>query len=290
MIWLVGNRGMLGTEVERLLRKRDAAVLASGREVDITREGAPEEFLASHGVRALDWIVNCSAYTAVDAAEDEPERAFAVNEGGVRALAAAARATGAALLHVSTDYVFDGTRQGAYEEDDAPNPIGAYGRSKLAGEAALRGSLERHVIVRTAWLYGRNGRNFVATMLRLFEERERVTVVADQWGSPTFAGDLAGAILAILHHGEKRFGTYHFTNEGRASWYEFAVEIHRQAVQRGLARPGIALVPIRTADYPARARRPENSLLSKEKIRTTFGIAIRDWRDALQGYFDEGAC
>jgi len=143
--------------------------------------------------------------------------------------------------------------------------------------------------VRTAWLYGQRGKSFVLTMLRLFRERDRVTVVDDQWGSPTYAPDLARAILAMVDSRTTPYGTYHFTNEGRTSWYGFAVEIYRSAVERGITRPGVDLVPVGSADYPPRARRPRNSLLSKEKIRTTFGIAARDWRDALRSFFDEGA-
>jgi dTDP-4-dehydrorhamnose reductase len=289
MIWLVGNRGMLGAEVEDLLRARGAAYLASDMDVDITRPDALEEFLSSRGAGSLAWIINCSGYTAVDAAEDEPDRAFAVNERGVRNLANAACRTGAALLHLSTDYVFDGTGEGAYAEDDPPNPVSVYGKSKLAGEIALKQLLERHLIVRTAWLYGRRGKNFVATMLRIFRERGRVTVVDDQWGSPTCAPDLARAILDIVERRVIPYGIYHYTNEGRTNWYEFAAEIYRQAREHGLARPGVELVPVGSAEYPTRARRPRNSFLSKEKIRNTFGVAIRDWRDALRSYFDEGA-
>lgn len=289
MIWLVGNRGLLGSEVEGLLRARGAPYLASDRELDITRADAVDAFLADRDRDAPAWIVNCSGYTAVDAAEDEPDRAFAVNEGGVRNLAVAARRIGAAMVHLSTDYVFDGTREGAYTEEDPPNPVSVYGKSKLAGETALRALLERHLIVRTAWLYGQRGKSFVATMLRLFRELDRVTVVDDQWGSPTYAPDLARAILVMVDSRPTLYGTYHFTNEGRTNWYGFAREIYRGAVERGIARPGVGLVPVTTAGYPTRARRPRNSLLSKEKIRTTFGIAARDWRDALRSFFDEGA-
>ena len=289
MIWLVGNQGLLGSVVEGLLRARGAPYLASDRELDITRADAVDGFLASRGRHAPVWIVNCSGYTAVDGAEDEPDRAFAVNEAGVRNLATAARRIGAAMLHLSTDYIFDGTREGAYTEGDPPNPVSVYGKSKLAGERALRDLLERHLIVRTAWLYGQRGKSFVTTMLRLFRERDRVTVVDDQLGSPTYAPDLARAILAMVDSRPTPYGTYHFTNEGRTSWYGFAVEIYRSAVERGIARPGVDIVPVASAGYPTRARRPRNSLLSKEKIRTTFGIAARDWRDALRSFFDEGA-
>jgi dTDP-4-dehydrorhamnose reductase len=289
MIWLVGNKGMLGSEVEALLRSAGAPYLASDREVDVTAEGAADGFLARSGSPALDWIVNCSAYTAVDKAEEEPEKAFAVNETGVRLLARTARRAGAGLLHISTDYVFDGSKEGAYAEDDATSPLSVYGRSKLAGEKALQAELPRHVIVRTAWLFGTRGPNFVATMLRLFAERDAVRVVADQWGSPTYAPDLARALMAIVgHRGGAPAGIYNYTNEGRTNWYEFAREIHRQAVARGRARPGVSVVPITSAEYPSKVTRPANSFMSKEKIRSTFGIGIRDWREALASYLDEG--
>jgi dTDP-4-dehydrorhamnose reductase len=289
MIWLVGNRGMLGSEVEALLRANGVPFMATDREVDITREGAADEHLARAGSPAIEWIVNCSAYTAVEKAEEEKDLAFAVNERGVRLLARTARTARAALLHISTDYVFDGTKEGAYTEDDPPCALGVYGQSKLAGEKALADELTRHVIIRTAWLFGRRGPNFVATMLRLFAERESVRVVADQWGSPTYAPDLARAILAVVRHrGEAPAGIYHFTNEGRTTWYDFARAIYQQAAARGAARPGVTVVPIAAADYPSKARRPANSYMAKEKIRRTFGINIRGWEEALAAYFDEG--
>jgi dTDP-4-dehydrorhamnose reductase len=288
MIWLVGSRGMLGTAVGRLLQSRGHGFTASDAEVDITRRGAPEAFLASRGIERLDWIVNCAAYTAVDAAEDEPEKAFAVNETGVENLCAAARQTGAALLHVSTDYVFDGSKEGDYVEEDTPNPLGVYGRSKLRGELAVTSSLDRYVIVRTAWLYGRHGKNFVDTMLRLFRERGGASVVNDQWGNPTSTRDLAAAIISIVEKGCPPIGTFHFAGAGRTSWYGFAQEIRAQAVARGLVDASVQVRPITTTQYPTRARRPANSALSKEKISRTYAIAPRDWRDALTTWFEEG--
>lgn len=289
MIWLVGSRGMLGTVVGELLQARGQATVATDAEVDITRRGAPAAFLASRGFERLDWIVNCAAYTAVDTAEDEPEKAIAVNETGVANLCAAARETGAAFLHVSTDYVFDGSKEGEYVEEDAPNPIGVYGQSKLRGELAVTASLDRYVIVRTAWLYGRHGRNFVGTMLKLFRERGGASVVNDQWGNPTSARDLAAAILAIVERGCPPSGTFHFSGKGRTSWYDFAQEIRAQAVARGLADASVQVRPIATAQYPTRAKRPANSTLSKEKIQKTYAIQARGWREALADWFEEGA-
>lgn len=288
MIWLVGSRGMLGTEVRDLLQARGHPFLASDAEVDITRADAPAAFLASHRLGHLDWIVNCAAYTAVDAAEDEPAKAFAVNETGVRNLCAAARQTGAALLHVSTDYVFDGGKEGAYVEEDTPNPLGVYGESKLRGERAITGSLERYVILRTAWLYGRHGKNFVDTMLRLFRERGGAGVVDDQWGNPTSARDLGRAILAVVERGCPPSGTFHFTGAGRTSWFGFAEQIRAQAIARGLVEAPVLVRPIATAAYPTRARRPANSTLCGKKFHDTYAFDARDWRESLADWFEEG--
>ncbi|MFP4447028.1 MAG: SDR family oxidoreductase, partial [Desulfosudaceae bacterium] len=181
MIWLVGSRGMLGTEVDSLLQQRRLPYLASGKEVDITD---PDQLRRFASGRDFSWIINCSAYTAVDQAEDEPEAAFAINADGPGRLAALAREKNARLVHISTDYVFDGTKTEDYRESDPPSPIGVYGRSKYQGEVNIINTHPAHIIVRTAWLYGRSGPSFVATMLRLFRERAEVGVVNDQYGSP----------------------------------------------------------------------------------------------------------
>jgi dTDP-4-dehydrorhamnose reductase len=278
MIWLVGNRGMLGSEVYRRLQACSLDHVATDLEVDITDPQALNEF---SGPLALSWIVNCSAYTAVDRAEDEPEQAFRINAEGVRNLASVARLKKARLFHISTDYIFDGRKEGAYLETDTPNPTGIYGRSKLQGEQYVRGNIDSHVILRTAWLYGPKGNNFVRTMLRLFQEREEVGVVADQWGSPTLAGDLADVIVQIITREELQYGTFHFTNEGRTNWFEFASLILELAGRHHLLDREVRLVPIKTEQYPTKALRPANSYLSKEKIKTVFGITVRPWQEAL---------
>jgi dTDP-4-dehydrorhamnose reductase len=278
MIWLIGNRGMLGTEVHRRLQARDLGHIATDLDLDITDWNALREF---SDPLPLSWIVNCSAYTAVDRAEDEIEKVFRINSEGVRNLALLAREKGAGLLHISTDYVYDGKKEGAYLETDAPNPPGVYGRSKLQGEQHIRENLDRHIILRTAWLYGPGGGNFVLTMLRLFQERDEVRVVDDQWGSPTLAGDLADVILRIVTREKIPYGTYHFTNEGRTNWFEFAREIYREARQTGLLDREVSLVPIKTEQYPTKASRPANSCLSKEKIKEALKITIRPWQEAL---------
>ncbi len=287
MIWLVGARGMLGSEVAKQLATSGRPFLATDIDVDITDRVQIGAFLEKQQGAPLEWIVNCAAYTAVDRAEDEPVQAEAINGTAVGLLAAAARACGAAMLHVSTDYVFDGLKQGEYLETDEPNPIGAYGKSKLSGETELATTLEAHYILRTSWLFGRHGANFVNTMLRLFAERETVSVVADQWGSPTYAVDLAAAIVRVMTAGEPRYGIYHFSNEGRTSWFEFAREIQKQAVERGMIPKRATIRPITTAEYVSKAKRPNNSCMSKEKYKAAFGAAIRSWQEALDAYLEE---
>jgi dTDP-4-dehydrorhamnose reductase len=272
---------MLGTEVGFLLGERGVKFIASDKEVDIADPRAIDRYAGGH---SLEWLVNCSGYTAVDMAEDEPEVAFRINAEGAGNLAAFAKKGNAKLLHISTDYVFDGTKRGAYLEDDTPNPLGIYGRSKLDGETRIRETLDPHFIIRTAWLYGRHGNNFVSTMLRLFGEREQVRVVRDQRGTPTYAVDLADAIVRVVKANSARFGTYHFTNEGSTNWYEFAREIYRKAREYALVRKRVEIIPIESSDYPAKAKRPMNSLLSKEKLKKTLGIDIRGWEEALDDY------
>jgi dTDP-4-dehydrorhamnose reductase len=281
MIWLVGNRGMLGTEAHNRLQARNVEHVATDLEVDIADRQALSKF---SGPLALSWIVNCSAYTAVDRAEDEPEKAFRINAEGVRNLALVARQKGAGFLHISTDYVFDGQKEGAYLETDTPNPLGVYGRSKLQGERYIRDNIDRHVILRTAWLYGPNGNNFVRTMLRLFQERDEVRVVSDQWGSPTLAGDLADVILQIITREAIRYGTFHFTNEGRTTWFELASLILELGRKYHYVNREVRVVPLTTDQYPTRALRPANSYMSKEKIKVTFGISVRSWQEALESF------
>jgi dTDP-4-dehydrorhamnose reductase len=193
------------------------------------------------------------------------------------------------LIHISTDYVFDGRQEGsafACREDDKTNPINIYGKSKLAGEEEIENILEKYFIVRTAWLYGLKGNNFVYTMLRLFKERDLVKVVGDQWGSPTYTVDLAGAILKIIEDNSASYGIYHFTNEGVANWYEFALTIYKKAKRLGLIKGNkkVVIKSIRTEDYPTAAKRPRYSVLSKEKIKREFNLKIRNWDKALEDF------
>ncbi len=287
-IWLIGNRGMLGTEVEKLLQESGRPYRASDLEIDITDKRSLQDFTANHGRRddKIDWIINCSGYTAVDRAEDEADLAFRINSRGVQNIAETAESLQAGLVHISTDYVFNGQKDSAYLENDETAPTGVYGASKLEGERRVKETLEKFYILRTAWLYGKNGTNFVLTMLELFRERKEVRVVSDQWGSPTYAADLAGTILAIVERSTASYGTYHFTNEGRTNWYEFAKEIYRLGMNRGLIKGEVKIEPIGTEQYPTRAKRPRNSYLSKEKIKQSLGKTIRNWREALKDFID----
>lgn len=227
----------------------------------------------------VNYILNCAAYTAVDKAEDNEEICSRINWIAVRNLGDAARSVGAKVIHVSTDYVFDGTNCQPYVETDATCPVSAYGRTKLAGEKALMEACPNSVIIRTAWLYSEFGTNFVKTMLRLGSEREELRVIFDQVGTPTYAGDLAAAILAIVEQASNDFfvpGIYHFSDEGACSWYDFTVKILQ------LADITCRVVPIETKEYPTLATRPHYSVLNKGKIKQIYKISIPHWEESLR--------
>jgi len=286
MIWLIGNKGMLGNVVEKLLKERGLIYWASDYEVDISDYKALEKFGKD---KKIKWIINCAGYTKVDKAEEEIDEAFRINKDGVRNISLFSAKRQVRLIHISTDYVFDNWEERgavAHREDDKTNPINIYGRSKLSGEEEIKNILEKYFIIRTAWLYGVQGNNFVYTMLRLFKERDMVKVVEDQWGSPTYTVDLAEAILKIIEEDTVSYGIYHFTNEGVTSWYEFARAIYKKAKRLGLIEYNkkVEIQPIKTKDYPTAARRPRYSVLSKEKVKKEFGFKIRDWDKALEDF------
>jgi dTDP-4-dehydrorhamnose reductase len=282
---------MLGTELSLLLEKTGLAFAGTDREVDITNPAALIEFAKN---RPFAWIVNCAAYTAVDRAEDDVETCRRLNAAGPGNIAACAKSIGARLMHISTDYVFDGTGIAAdgtlrpYREDDTANPIGVYGRTKRDGEIAVMENSPRSYIVRTAWLYGKHGPNFVATMLRLMNERPEVKVVDDQRGSPTWAGDLAAALVEIINaerYGRTvPYGVYHYTNKGNITWFDFAAEIYDAGSRLGLITKDCAVRPCTSAEYPAKVTRPAYSVLDKTKIETALGIAIPTWDESLRRY------
>ncbi len=288
MIWLIGNKGMLGRDVEGLLREKGWEYLGTDKEVDITDYGVIDGFVAKNvGNRNVKWVINCSAYTAVDRAEDEHEMAFKINAEGVENIAKIVKDLGAVLIHISTDYVYDGKKEDVYLETDRPNPIGVYGKSKLEGEERIKKFLDKYFIIRTAWLYGRNGNNFVYTMLNLFKEKDVVKVVSDQWGSPTYTKDLARAIIKFVEVSPNSYGIYHFTNEGKTNWFEFAKKIYEYAQMYDLIKREVRIVPITTEQYPTKAERPHNSYLSKEKIKQTLGLEIPKWEDSLKNFMEE---
>jgi dTDP-4-dehydrorhamnose reductase len=275
-----GAAGQIGLELCRLRWPADYRITGFDRaEIDITSRQAVADAMRRE---RPEIVVNAAAYTAVDRAESEADAAFAVNAAAPGYLAAACKAAGIPMIHISTDYVFDGSKAGAYREDDPVNPLGVYGRSKEAGDRAVREALAEHVIMRTAWVYSAHGHNFVRTMLRLAGERPALRVVADQIGSPTSAADAARAIAAIVQRlavGNRHWGTYHFAGAGTVSWHGFAEAIFELAAPwRGMSPK---LEAITTAEYPTPARRPANSVLDCRRIAETFGITPRPWRDAL---------
>jgi dTDP-4-dehydrorhamnose reductase len=282
IVLVIGCRGQVGRELMAAPLPAGVSRIGLGHgDLDLTDRDAVRD-LVERCRPAL--IVNAARYTAVDRAEAEPEAAFAVNAEGPAHLAAAAAAAGSALLHLSTDYVFDGARAGAYTEDDPIGPLGVYGASKAAGEEAVRKHLERHVILRTSWVFGAHGTNFVRTMLRLGQERDRLQVVADQRGCPTAAADIAEAVFGIarrllLERRGEGWGTCHFAGRGATTWHGFAEAIFERAQAFWGRRPEV--VPITTADYPTPARRPACSVLDCTRFERTFGLPRRPWTDGL---------
>lgn len=288
-VLVIGQQGMLAQELLPCLRGAGIVAECRGRPaLDLTQAASVRQALAA--VRP-DMVLNAAAYTAVDQAEAEPERAFAVNRDGVAHLAAACRDLGLPLLHVSTDYVFDGTATRPYREDDPTAPLGVYGRSKWEGEEAVRACLQEHVIVRTAWLYSRHGHNFVKTMLRLARERQVLRVIDDQYGGPTWSRDLA---MALVHMCQRLvqgsapvpWGTYHLCNAGKATWYDFTRAIIEEARAFEPLRVQ-EVVPIPTTAYPTPAQRPAYSVLECAKIQAVFGITPRPWRASLHDCLQE---
>lgn len=274
-ILVTGANGQLGNEMQVLAREnlQHTYFFTDVQELDICDEQAVYAYVSEH---KIDIIVNCAAYTAVDKAEDNVELCDKLNNIAPGYLARAAQANGAAMIQVSTDYVFDGTAHIPYTEEEPTCPASVYGSTKLAGEQNVMDHCEKAMVIRTAWLYSIYGNNFVKTMIRLGQERDSLGVIFDQIGTPTYANDLAQAIFAAINKGVVR-GTYHFSDEGVCSWYDFTIAIHRLA---GIA--SCKVKPLHTADYPAKAPRPHYSVLDKTKIKDTFGIEIPHWEESLK--------
>lgn len=285
-ILVTGANGQLGRELQDIQFSYPSYsfFFYSRSDLDITNE---QQVRSAFEIVQPVYCINCAAYTAVDKAESEPELAQAINAEAVNLLATICNEIGTRLIHISTDYVFDGSSSSPYKEDDSTNPINTYGRTKLEGEKFCQANNPDSIIIRTSWVYSQYGSNFVNTMLRLLTSKEEIKVVADQKGSPTYAADLAEVIMTIISSLQWKPGIYHFSNEGETNWFDFAMTIKK------FINSSCTVLPITTSDYPTAAVRPFYSLLSKEKIRREYGIAIKPWRDSLHAclqkiYHDRG--
>lgn len=287
-ILLIGITGQVGQELYRTLPSIGEVFPVGRQELDLSQPELIQERIAE--VKP-DVIVNAAAYTAVDKSESEPDLAMAINANAPKAIALAAQDIGAKVLHISTDYVFNGQNHTPYLESDPTDPLGVYGKSKLLGEIVVRENCDRHLILRTAWVYGSRGHgNFVKTMLKLGQDREELKVVADQIGSPSWSYDIALAITQLLSKStadESINGIYHFTNSGVASWYDLAVATFAEAKQLGFPLKIERVLPITTAEFPTPTKRPAYSVLSKAKITAALGIHPPYWRDSLRKMLTE---
>ena len=275
-VLVTGVKGQLGYDVVKDLKKRGHEPIGVDREeMDLMNNDAIREFIMNTRPEA---IIHCAAYTAVDKAEEEVEVCYQVNAEATKVIAECAKELDITLIYISTDYVFDGTKEGEYVETDVPNPINVYGASKLLGEQYVQQLLEKYYIVRISWVFGENGNNFIKTMRRLGLERDELNIIDDQVGSPTYTADLAPLLVDMME--TNKYGIYHATNEGFCSWYEFANEIFKQ---RGIE---VKTNPITTDQYPTAAKRPMNSRMSKDKL-TEFGFALLpSWEEALNNYLN----
>lgn len=280
-IWVCGASGMLGSHFTRLLRKKNIPHVANDyQQVDITQLDAVSSFVRAQKVTH---IINCAAYTAVDKAETEMKQAYLINATGPHNLAIAARKHGARLIHFSTDYVFDGNGNRPYTEEDMCGPISAYGMSKWAGEVKLLDEHQKSCVIRTSWLYGLPGKNFVETMLRLMSEREQLKIVSDQVGRPTYCQDLVDTVMDLLDEE----GIFHFANSSETSWFGFAKEILKQGRELEFPLKIKQIDAIPSSEYPTPAKRPNYSTLSTKKIETLLGKRPREWSLALRDYLEK---
>ncbi|MBT7851490.1 MAG: dTDP-4-dehydrorhamnose reductase [Formosa sp.] len=274
-VLVTGGNGQLASCIKDLeMKHKDLTIIYTDyQELNICDLSQIEMFFKSN--IKIDYCINCAAYTAVDKAEVEVEKAFEINAQGAKNLAIVCKEQGIVLIHVSTDFVFDGQKTKPYIETDIPKPISVYGASKLKGEVEIQNTLKKHFIIRTSWLYSEHGANFMKTMLRLAETRDEISVVSDQIGTPTYAGDLAQVILNIVSSNNKSFGLYHYSNEGVVSWYDFAKVIFEES------NTEIKINPIKTTAFPTLAKRPAYSVLDKTKIKKILNIKIPHWREPI---------
>ncbi|KOS06356.1 dTDP-4-dehydrorhamnose reductase [Flavobacterium akiainvivens] len=276
-ILVTGKNGQLGQALQALAEKQSKIefVFTDSKELDITNSERLKKIFSK---LKPDFCINTAAYTAVDKAETEKDTAFAINVTGAKNLAEVCKKHGTTLIHISTDFVFDGSKNTPYTEAETTNPQGVYGLTKRDGEIEIEKAIKEYYIIRTSWVYSEYANNFMKTMIRLSNERNTLNVVNDQVGTPTNANNLAAALVSIILSDKKAYGIYNFSNEGVASWYDFAKEILR------VNNISINLKPIPSSAYPTPAKRPPYSVLDKSKIKDTFGIEIKDWKDALQPY------
>ena len=273
-ILVTGANGQLGLSIKAVGKNYPSMIFTftDVEDLDITNSKEVRSFFENN---KFDYCVNCAAYTAVDKAEEDVENAFSINATAVKNLSIACKNSNVVLIHVSTDFVFDGLKKTPYSEEDLPNPLSVYGSSKLKGEQFIQDILDSYFIVRTSWLYSEYGNNFVKTMLRLSETYKEINVVDDQIGSPTYAGDLAEFIISVISLESELYGVYHFSNEGNISWYDFAVEIFEKSQRQ------IKVNPIESTSYPTAAKRPAYSVLGTTKAKKLGQIKIKNWKESL---------
>lgn len=310
MVWLIGYKGMLGSEIAKQLTENKIDWIGSDKDVDITNPAELSKFAHNHGTAAgrtgisvargtvpekITWVINCAAYTAVDKAEEDSVLAEKLNAEGPKNIARITRELGAKLIHISTDYVFDGTGNFPYTEDMLKCPDSVYGRTKAAGEDFVEKEMTQYYILRTAWLYGFDGKNFVYTMTKAMNSKDEVSVVCDQKGTPTCAVDLASVILKIMSTSEKAkslfgkksalpYGVYHFTNLGETTWFDFTKKIYEFGKKYGRITKDCTINSCTTDEYPCAAKRPAYSVLSKDKIQTLLKIKIPEWQETLEKF------
>jgi dTDP-4-dehydrorhamnose reductase len=277
VVLITGANGQLGQSLQFIAANYPVLqfVFCNSKDLDITNPGNCKEIFSRYQPQ---YCINAAAYTAVDKAESEPEKAYLINVMGAKNIAEICKAYGTTLVHISTDFVFDGNKNAPYTEEDSTNPTGVYGQTKLDGEKAIQAVYDNFFIIRTSWVYSQFGINFMKTMLRLASERESLSVVNDQIGTPTNAVDLAETIITVIKSKSSSYGIYNFSNEGQCSWYDFAQKIFE------VNNININLQPIPTSDYPTPAKRPEYSVLDKSKIKSVFGIEITNWEESLKQY------
>tara|TARA_Y100000385_G_scaffold118453_1_gene123297 strand:+ start:394 stop:1272 length:879 start_codon:yes stop_codon:yes gene_type:complete len=275
-VLVTGSNGQLASSIKNFEKqyKNLNFIYTDYQELDICDLKQVNTFFKSD--QKIDYCINCAAYTAVDKAESEADKAFEINATGVKNLAIACQKFDVVLIHISTDFVFDGQKKEPYIETDVANPVSVYGASKLQGEVEIKQILEKYFILRTSWLYSEHGNNFMKTMFRLAETRNEISVVSDQIGTPTYGGDLAKVILTTINSKSTNFGLYHYSNEGETSWYDFAKAIFEASNLK------IKTNPIKTAVYPTAAKRPAYSVLDNTKIKKTLGIQAPFWSESLQ--------